>query len=153
LYRALYQHLFGFCARSSETSLTNADLIGKKVTLLAKGEDLVIVNPWYFGISFDRYYFGSAPWTTIPAVKDHKIHRYDTIKQYVMSPSPTEATSDVVERIANTLKAGKKVYFVGILDNVEPGYAPPILFTAPSGSTGWSLEPYDTAWSIFVRIF
>ena len=46
----------------------------------ATPRDLVIVYPWYCGVSFSEYYRGAAPWTTLPSMADHTLHRYDLAK-------------------------------------------------------------------------
>src|SRR6185295_17447396 len=39
--------------------------------------DLVVVTPWYYGVSFNRYYRGPAPWSTLPPLEDKSLHRPD----------------------------------------------------------------------------
>ena len=67
---------------------TNADLVAQTVTRGAAPGDLVLVNPWYDGISFGRYYRGKAPWITLPEMTDHRYHRYDLLKIKMASPRP-----------------------------------------------------------------
>src|SRR5437867_1564821 len=41
---------------------TNVDLIAQYVHTAAQPGDLILVNPWYVGITFNRYYRGPVPW-------------------------------------------------------------------------------------------
>src|SRR5262249_11862248 len=59
---------------------SNMDLIVSVLHERADARDLIIVQPWTFGVSFDRQYAGSTPWTTVPPLADHRFHRYDLFK-------------------------------------------------------------------------
>ena len=67
---------------------TNVDLIARYVHAAAQRGDLILVSPWYVGITFDRYYRGPVEWTTLPPIEDHTIHRYDLLKLQMMSREP-----------------------------------------------------------------
>ena len=45
---------------------TNIDLVAARLNKLVAKEDFVIVTPWYYGISFERYYRGPGDWVTVP---------------------------------------------------------------------------------------
>jgi hypothetical protein len=98
-------------ARSDlEQRQTNMDLVAQRLSSLAAPQDLVLVNPWYFGISFQRYYRGE-DWRTIPEIADHEIHRYDLVKEKMLAIEPIAGTLDAIER---TLRAGHRVWVVGL---------------------------------------
>ena len=67
--------------------MTNMDLIARSLSKAVNKKDLIVVNPWYCGISFQYYYSGAAPWTTLPALQDHSFHCYDTVIQLMMKPN------------------------------------------------------------------
>jgi hypothetical protein len=85
---------------------SNIDLVAKKVTELAKPVDLIVVAPWQYGISFNRYYKGTARWITLPKIADLRVHRYDLFRGKMVSPHPID---DVLEEIQRALAAGNRV--------------------------------------------
>ena len=44
---------------------------GCRLTAEAGPKDFVIVAQWFCGLTFDRYYQGTAPWSTLPPLTDH----------------------------------------------------------------------------------
>jgi hypothetical protein len=98
---------------------TNMDLIAAKLTQSARPGDLIIVSPWFMGISFDRYYRGSASWITMPPIEFHKFHRYDLVQKQMQSSAPGRVIAPVEEGIAETLKAGHRVWIAGLLSFQE----------------------------------
>jgi hypothetical protein len=125
--------------------MTNADLIARRLASAAGPDDLVVVSPWYFGISFNRYYGGPASWMTLPDLPDHQVHRYDLVKARLASPRPID---DVLEAVRRTLLGGHRVWLVGQLRFPPPGQAPPVLPPAPGGAAGWHDLPYVESWSM-----
>ena len=67
---------------------TNVDLIAQHVRTAAERGDLILVNPWYVGITFNRYYRGPVAWMTLPPIEDLTIHRYDLLKLRMTSAEP-----------------------------------------------------------------
>jgi hypothetical protein len=125
--------------------MTNADLIARQLASAAAADDLVLVSPWYYGVSFNRYYGGPASWMTLPDLPDHQIHRYDLLKARLASPRPID---DVLEAVRRTLSGGHRVWLVGMLRFPPPGEAPPVLPPAPAGPWGWNDVPYVESWSL-----
>src|ERR1019366_5685145 len=80
--------------------------------------DYVVVTPWYLGISFDRYYKGAAVWDTLPPVADHSTYRFDLAQA---ATENNHASQLVLDRIANTLQSGRRVWIVGLMDIPSPG--------------------------------
>src|SRR5208282_4029329 len=60
---------------------TNVDVLAQRLTKEAAADDFIIVNPWYCGITFDRYYKGPALWNTLQPLRDHSTHRYDLVRE------------------------------------------------------------------------
>jgi hypothetical protein len=123
---------------------TNVDEIARFLAASADRNDLIVVNPWYVGLTFNRYYRGGAPWTTIPPIDDLTIHRYDLLKQRMMMAAPIDSVhADIVK----TLRAGGRVWLVGGLEFIPKGGVPPTMPPAPHGPLGWKDTPYRRVWS------
>jgi hypothetical protein len=122
---------------------TNVDFAAQAVTRLAARNDLVVVVPWQFGIPFNRYYYGSARWTTIPNIGNHTVHRYDLLRQKMISPHPI---GDVLEEIQQSLAAGNRVWFVGGLNQPQKNRTPAFLSPAPDPISGWNNLAYSRSW-------
>jgi hypothetical protein len=123
---------------------TNIDSLAEEVARLAQQNDLVLVSPWYCGITFQRYYKGNAAWASFPEISDLRIHRYDLLKDKLRSPSPIEAD---LERIRTTLRGGGTVWVVGELQLSESTGPPRGLRPAPREPSGWNSWPYLMEWS------
>jgi hypothetical protein len=123
---------------------SNIDLIARFLTLHGTSEDVIIISPWYFGISFRRYYDGSADWITVPPVGDHRIHRYDLVKEQMTLQEPLNL---VYKRIEKTLESGNRTWIAiaGGLATMDP--LPPVLPPAPNSPFGWQEEAYVYSWS------
>lgn len=105
-----------FAARDLNCRFTNADLIANRLAKEISPQDYVVVTPWYFGISFNRYYRGPAEWETLPPVADHSTYRFDLI-----SAQKGDDSQKVFNRIASTLQSGHRVWVVGSMDAPRPG--------------------------------
>ena len=130
--------------RALQFRQTNGDVIAAQVSRLASPSDLIIVSPWYCAVTFNRYYHGPTPWTTLPDLSDYSHHRYDLLKLKLASPHPDRP---VLDRVSATLKAGHRVWIVGWVPAIRIGEEPPPdLPPAPNGPSGWAEEPYDRRW-------
>jgi hypothetical protein len=122
------------------------------VTELAKPVDLIVVAPWQYGISFNRYYKGAARWITLPKIADLRFHRYDLFREKMVSPHPID---DVLEEVQRGLAAGNRVWFVGGLTQLQENDVPRFLSPAPDPTSGWDNRAYNRSWlerlSAFVR--
>jgi hypothetical protein len=125
--------------------MTNADLVARRLAVAAAGGDLVVVSPWHFGISFDRYYRGPATWMTLPQVADHQTHRHDLLMARLAARHPID---DVLQGVRRTLAGGHRVWLVGELRLPPPGRQPPILPPAPATAWGWDDLPYGISWEL-----
>jgi len=129
---------------------TNVDLAAETVTARAAPSDLIVVVPWQFGIPFQHYYRGAAPWVTIPNISDHRIHRYDLFKAKMLSDHPID---DLTDNIRDTLVRGSRVWFVGGLNLPRPEEGPMILPTAPASRFKWDNRAYTAAWWQQLSVF
>ena len=123
---------------------TNIDLIAARLRKEAKPNDLILVHPWYCGVTFNRYYQGPTPWITLPALSDFRVARYDLLKEKLAATAPIK---DVLDRMAQTLAAGNRLWIVGGLPAPGPNETePPDLPPAPGGPQGWFDVPYSYVW-------
>jgi hypothetical protein len=129
---------------------TNVDLAGRAVSERAAPQDLVLVVPWQFGIPFNRYYHGSAHWTTIPKIEDHAVHRYDLLKAKMLSDHPID---DLTEMIRLALSSGNRVWLVGGLNLPRTEEGPMTLPPAPASRFAWDNRAYTAAWWQQVSVF
>ena len=126
---------------------TNLDLVAARLGQAAVKEDLVVVDPFYLGISFGRYYHGPAPWLTLPPIPAHEVYRIDLIKSAMVQADQDQVTKPVRDRITATLGSGHRVWWVGWGWYPVTSEAPPTLAPAPNPDTGWSCAPYLQTWS------
>ncbi|HXO19984.1 MAG TPA: hypothetical protein VOA87_08685, partial [Thermoanaerobaculia bacterium] len=132
-------------AQSLTLRQTNADLVAHEVAKSAAREDLVVVEPWYYGVSFNRYYDGQARWLTLPEIPDHRIHRYDLLKVRLADRHPLD---DLLQTVAATLRSGHRVWLVGDARWPRPGEPAPARPPAPLSPDGWHDKPYLDDWSL-----
>jgi hypothetical protein len=133
--------------RQVQVRQSNVDLVAAKIHQLAAKEDLIIVSPWYVGVSFNRYHAGPQVWMTVPPIDSHKVHRYDLIKSQMTLPDQNEPVRPLLENIAKTLKAGHRVWVAGEVRLFAPGETVPSLDPAPDKTWGWQDEAYTIMWA------
>jgi hypothetical protein len=106
-----------------------------------------VIFPWQCGITFERYYKGRTPWTTLPALGDHRFHRYDLLKEKMRVIHPIKPE---LERVAQTLASGHTLWLVIQTSDAIPAQQtePPDLPPAPIPNSRWPWwEGYYTrAW-------
>jgi hypothetical protein len=123
--------------------LTNVDAITTALDREAAPDDLIVVTPYEFSASFDRYYAGAAPWITLPEVRDHRFQDPRSVKEKIGRADPIRAELD---RIAATLQAGHRVWWVGMPNLPQPGADPGDLPPGPAPGLGWYDVPYRNVW-------
>ena len=89
---------------------TNVDLIAARISSEVAPNDYVIVYPFYCGTTFNRYYKGTAPWTTLPPLEDYTLQRFDLFNAKIQTKDPI---APAIDRIVSTLQSGNRVWFVG----------------------------------------
>jgi hypothetical protein len=122
---------------------TSIDIIARMLQEKASPGDLIVVNPWFFGLSFNRYYTGTVPWLMVPNVSERRLQRNDLFKAKMMSPDPI---GDVIFEMRRTMQAGNTVWLLGGAD-LPPSSGPLELPPAPQSQYGWSNDAYRLAWS------
>jgi hypothetical protein len=135
--------------RDLDYRFTNIDTWSRGLTAEASPEDFILVMPWFYGITFDHYFHGATPWTTIPPLTDHSTHRYDLVRVEIQE---TNVMRPVLEKITATLQSGHRVWLfapLGLLKIPVPGTLPPVdLPPAPLPGSGWADDPYSMVWSM-----
>jgi hypothetical protein len=89
---------------------TNIDRIAAVVAQQAAPSDLIVIYPWYLGVSFNTYYRGRAAWQTLPPIADQSVQRYDDAKIAMTHP---EREDVLLARVAETLRRGDRVWYAG----------------------------------------
>ncbi|MBM4017859.1 MAG: hypothetical protein FJ288_05940 [Planctomycetes bacterium] len=128
--------------------MTNVDRIAAQLQNVAERNDLIVVMPWWPGVTFTRYYRGEAPWTTLPDLGPLPIQRYDLFRKKMQEPEPIRP---VLERMAATLASGGRVWLVGCPRFLQPGEVPIVVPPPPRGP--WSEGPYIESWSLQMGYF
>jgi hypothetical protein len=108
-----------FAMRDLHCRFSNMDLVAERLMKEISPPDYVVVTPWHLGISFSRYYHGGAGWDTWPPVADHAGYRFDLVP--ATSADEARVTQPVLDRIANALRTGHRVWVVGWMDIPVPG--------------------------------
>ncbi|MDB6124938.1 MAG: hypothetical protein JWQ71_3931 [Pedosphaera sp.] len=132
---------------------TNVDLAAAQLKKIANTNDFILVNYWYYGVSFQRYYSGAAPWTTLPVMDDHKSHRYDLVNACMAEPNPLKPIQPALDKIAATLKSGGRVWVVGSLEIPPAGVSPPEAPVASNKAFETPMDKYYSFWSVQTGCF
>ena len=129
-----------------QVRVTNVDALAQQVEWLAKPGDCVLVCPWTYGVSFSYYYRGENAWTTLPVLGDNTIHRYDLIKERIVSADPI---APVLARLGDALRSGHRVWVVGWMKAPAEGQGPLVLRPAPNDArAGWDEATYMLSWTL-----
>jgi hypothetical protein len=126
--------------------MTNVDLAANELTATARPGDLVVVVPWYCGITFQRYYRGRAPWITVPDFERHEFHTHLLVAEKMKQGE--SAIGPELARIERTLRGGGTVWVVGQAAAPDPGHAPPPL--PPLPPEGGPAARYLDTWELRV---
>ena len=136
--------LWGGLWEGAKTRMSGIDQAAAMVQRWGGKGDLVVVNPWQMGLTFERYYRGAAPWITVPDFPDHRTHRYDLLLEKIQMLEPIAGE---LERIASTLRSGHRVWVVGDLENF-PADEIPVSPAPPANPRTMGNEmPYRSAWA------
>jgi hypothetical protein len=136
--------------RAANVRITNLDLVAQRLNREVRKEDLVLIQPWFCGVSFSRYYSGSADWTTVPPLTDYRLQRLDLFKEQMALGEPIRP---VLEKVEATLRGGHVVWLVGYFPFSNPPRPPPKLPPAGEGPEGWRGAPYMAAYGMEVAYF
>ena len=125
---------------------TNVDLVVERLDREARRDDLIVIHPWYVGLTFERYYRGEATAMNFPDVeKERKGHGgYLEMKRKMELGDPIRGE---LERFEQTLRAGGRIWLVGRFEFMPRGARPLVLPPAPHPQYGWNEGIYGSSWS------
>ncbi len=127
--------------------MTAVDLVANHLKDNAKEHDLVIVTPWYYGHSFNRYYHGPAEWIMLPNIdRQAFVAGYVEVHEKRLPLSTPESIKPELELIRKTLQSGGRIWWVGAFSTLLPGQAPLTLTAAPDPVYGWTEKYYNESW-------
>lgn len=129
---------------------TNMDTIASKLGEDAGSRDLIVCDPWYLGIGYNWYRRAGAEWVTCPILADCTVHRFDLLKDRMMS---VHAIDDLLQLITRHLQANARIWIIGDVIFVRPGETPEVLAPAPNSEFGWSSDAYADSWAQQVGVF
>jgi hypothetical protein len=123
---------------------TNVDVVAAQLQAQAAPDDLILINSFIYGISFRRYYHGSANYETIPPMEDLRAQRVDLLKRQMMSAAPI---APVLQRMEETLRKGHTIWLIGSLNFVPPGKEPQVIPPGYDGPNGWVGGNFYAVWA------
>jgi hypothetical protein len=138
---ALISTAFG--VRVLDYRYTNVDQLAKRLNSLAGKNDLVVVAPWQFGITFGHYFANACAWTSLPPIADHGGERYDLLLAQMQN---TNAMVPLLAAVSQTLRSGHTVWVAGDLVKVEGDTLPTSPLPPPLPHTSWNETPYRFTW-------
>ncbi len=118
---------------------TNLDIIASVMEERASEEDLIILNPYWLGITFQHYYRGKTKWMTIPPIEDLAINRFDLLQEKMSAVNPLQPVWDEIEK---SLRSGNRVWVIGDVYPPPEGVLLHVPPPAPNGREGWWVMPY-----------
>ena len=130
--------------------MTNLDFVAQRLKDEVAKEDLVLVHPWFCGVTFKRYYTGNAEWATLPPLSDYRLQRLDLFKEQMKLEDPIQP---ILEKIEATLRSGHIVWLVGYFPFSNPPRPAPQLPRPGEGPEGWRGAPYMAAYGMQVAYF
>jgi len=131
-------------AQALQFRQTNIDLVATRLQSLASRDDLILINPWFYGISFRRHYHGPTLCTTIPPIQDLRSHRVDIFVRQMMA---SEAMRPVLQAMGDTLRAGHAIWLIGPLEFLPAGQTPRSVPPWIDGANGWNAGDFSRMWS------
>lgn len=127
---------------------TNIDLAANLIQKYASKRDIILISSWYYSLTFSRYYHGDVDWTIIPPIDFTGLHRYDLIKDKMMSINAIEPIED---KIKQTLRTGGRVWVITEFDrcpDFPDNYHRPTALPAPDSPDKWNEAFYLKKWNV-----
>ena len=134
----------------AQNRMTNVDKVAAFIEEHGRPEDRVVIEPWYIGISFDRYYRGSTPWMMLPSIGFSRFHRYDRVMSFMVEADQNQPAQPAIDGALATLRNGGTVYLVS--EN-RFGEGKPVRLRPPAvmPEDGWKSAAFQTQWSGLFR--
>lgn len=129
---------------ASHTRRTNFDLVAARLVDSSKQGDLILVDPFWNGISFKYHYKGTTQWETLPFIGKSEID--DPFRAVILSErEPQRALEQVIDAISKTLKNDGRLWIAeGRMPAGEIGEE---ILPAPHPLYGWYSDYYVSSWS------
>ncbi len=141
---------FGPARSGAQVRQTGLDLAAARVEAQARPRDFVLVNPWYDGATWARYYHGVAPWQAVPLPAYRGYGGMDQVKHQMSLSQPL---TPLFAQMTHILRGGGRVWLVGDLPCARLGVLPAPLPPAPLPASGWKSGPYTANWGRQVQAF
>jgi hypothetical protein len=137
--------------QDAHTRRTNIDLIAIQLQREASPKDLIILNPFWYTISFSYYYKGDTPWLALPGVTpDLAVDPYPTVYDLMSLKDPMQP---IFVRMRETLERGNRIWFVGSFMVPKRKTRLLTLGPAPDPTYHWNNGVFVTSWSLRVGDF
>jgi hypothetical protein len=130
-----------------DTGLRRSNIEPTSVALSTESHpgDIVVVSPWFYATTLDRYFKGPADLVPVPSMNFLAYQKFDLLVPWMDNPAAIEPT---LSRISETLKTGHSVYLLG-------NFGLPTLGTTTRPSTkpsagapfGWDINKDYDLWS------
>lgn len=140
-------------ARAVRMRLTNVDVVTAQLDKIARAGDVVLVAPWTYGVSFDRYYRGAAGWMTVPPMRAHHLQRFDLLNDLMRLPDQTLPARVATDQAAEALQTGHRVFVAGQLSVPRPGFQPAGFPLSPAPGSTSSDGLHERQWYLMVGQF
>jgi hypothetical protein len=121
---------------------SNIDLVAAALKAQAQPHDMIVVSPWYYGVSLQRY-LGTNGWMTLPPMDEIRIHRYDLMKQQMEAEAPI---APLLAGITQTLRSGHTLWVLGTFQLPPQGQPQPILPPYKGGGMDMPDARYFYSW-------
>jgi hypothetical protein len=128
--------------------LTSVDRVTRTLGVSATASDLIVVTPWYYGVSFQRYYSGPTPWVTLPDMNFHRFHRFDIVKTAMQASNQLDPIKPAIDSARATLTRGGRIFLVGEPRVPEDSEDVDLPGPAPTPSGRWPEPAYSIQWSL-----
>lgn len=118
---------------------TNIDLICDRLSQIENPGDFIVISPFFYGITFQRYHKGPAKFVAVPGIDFLAYCKLDLLNGPINDP---DAMKPILREIGETLRSGHAVYLVG--DYFKPNYdqtPPPTVGRAPNPAREWNAGP------------
>jgi hypothetical protein len=133
--------------------MTRVDRIAAQLANEGNSKDFVVVNPWFIGVTFDRYYRGRAPWETVPPIGFHAFHRYDIVKARMLSPDQHLAMVPLENQMRAALSSGHRVFVVGDIPDSTQFAVIDRLLAGPRRANERIEGEYGSRWALMIARF
>lgn len=123
---------------------TTVDRIATFLAKQAGPGDTIVVNPCFYGVSFQHYYHGKARWSTVPPLPELPCLG-DCIQRQLAAENPL---GPLLEEVETSLRSGHRIWYVGNIYFPAKGQTIPVLPPAPNGPHGWWAADYVNMWML-----